>query len=207
MLITALPTGANLESLRNAFERLGYVLNISNQPEDLLASDLVILPGVGHAAPAMAEIRKRGLDKVIRNLSQPVLGICLGMQLFFERHEEGGCEGLGIIPGAVTKMNAKRLPHMGWNSLIYASTNVDSKGCDDDRYYFVHSYAAPDGPWVRAYAEHEQRIPAVVRHRNFTGVQFHPEKSGAVGQRFLEDYLQEINYDGAKALDSFDRPL
>ena len=180
----------NLGSVAIAFERLGLDLKITADPAEIAGAERVILPGVGAAGFAMRRIDELGLREPIKALRQPVLGICLGMQLLFDRSEEDRAECLGIIPGAVRRLEpepGRPVPHMGWSKLQLSG---DALGLEDGDYvYFAHSFAADPGPHVRASAEHGRAIPALVSARNFTGVQFHPERSGLAGARLLETFV------------------
>jgi glutamine amidotransferase len=181
---------ANLGSVAIAFERLGLDLKITADPAEIAGAERVVLPGVGAAGFAMRRIDELGLREPLKALQQPVLGICLGMQLLFERSDEDGAECLGIIPGEVRRLEAGPelpVPHMGWSKLRVSG---DALGLEDGDYvYFAHSFAADPGPHVRASAEHGREIPAVVKARNFTGVQFHPERSGSAGTRLLQNFV------------------
>lgn len=180
----------NLGSIETALRRLGAEVDRSSDPDRLAAAERLFLPGVGAAAYAMERIEALDLASVLRAFERPALGICLGMHLLFERSEEGDVGGLGLIPGAVRKLvpgAGLTVPHMGWSKLEVTTDNIGlSTG---DYVYFAHSFAADDGPSTLARAEHGRAIPAVVRRGNWTGAQFHPERSGAVGARFLEAWL------------------
>ena len=190
--------GANLASVSNALERQGQPWSLTRDPEIIRGAERVVLPGVGAARDSMERLRTANLIDVIRQLTQPVLGICLGMQLLFEGSEEGSTECLGILPGTVRQMTPApglRVPHMGWNAVTTrppSSASAASQlfgGLDNPSYfYFVHAYAAPMGDWVCAVAEHGQPIPAAVRRDNFHGCQFHPERSADAGARLLQNF-------------------
>lgn len=184
--------GANLGSVVHALNRLGAESLLTRDAEAIRATGRVILPGVGAAAWAMASLREAGLVEVIRDLTQPVLGICLGMQLLFEHSEEGDSPCLGILPGRVRTLEISaglRLPHMGWNRLTWKSDDPLRRGLDEaDRFYHVHSYAA-SAEGAIAVCEHGRPFAAVVRRNNFAACQFHPEKSARPGARFLENFL------------------
>ena len=185
--------GANLGSVVHALNRLGANSVLTRDPDEIRSAERVILPGVGAAAWAMNALREAGLVEVIRGLTQPVLGICLGLQLMFERSEEGDAECLGLIPGTVGKLEVRtdqRLPHMGWNQLNWTVPDDPlAQGLDGDEwFYFVHSFAAPVADAV-AISEHGQNFAAVVRRGNFAACQFHPEKSAAAGARILANFL------------------
>lgn len=190
--------GANIASLRYALERLGASSHLTADPDELLAARRVILPGVGAAADAMARLRALRLEEVIPRLSQPVLGICLGMQLLFAASEEGDdgedTECLGLIADRVARFPHRPdfpVPHMGWNQVRLASPSPLFDGIrDGDHFYFVHSYAAPTGPWTLAACDYGGEFSAAVRHGNFHGVQFHPERSARPGARVLANFLE-----------------
>jgi glutamine amidotransferase len=181
----------NIGSVGIAFERFGLSPRVTGNAEEIASADKVILPGVGAAGYAMEQIRARRLVDVLRRLTQPVLGICLGMQLLFERSEEEDTPCLGIVPGQVRRIEAapaRPVPHMGWSALQVADETI---GLNNGEYvYFAHSFACDDGPWSVASADYGRRVPAVVRSGNFLGAQFHPERSGEAGARFLERFLE-----------------
>ena len=180
----------NIGSVGIAFERFGLSPTISGDADAIASADKVILPGVGAAGYAMEQIRARGLVDVLKRLTQPVLGICLGMQLLFARSEEEDTECLGIIPGEVHRIAAAPgmpVPHMGWSALDVADAGIGLQS--GDYVYFAHSFACDDGPWTIASADYGRRIPAAVRSGNFLGAQFHPERSGEAGGRFLQEFL------------------
>jgi glutamine amidotransferase len=186
--------GANIGSVRYALERLGVAADMTADAEAILGADRVILPGVGAAAPAMARLNELNLVPLLRGLRQPLLGICLGMQLLFEGSEEGDVDCLGLVPGRVRRMPASpgvRVPHMGWNRLRPTRDDVLLAGvADGAQAYFVHSYAAPVTDDCLASCDHGQPFAAMVRRGNVAGAQFHPERSGAVGARLLQNFLQ-----------------
>lgn len=187
-------SGANLASLAFALERLDVSAPVTQSPERIVAAERVILPGVGAAAVAMARLRAVGLDQVIPTLKQPVLGICLGMQLLFESSAEGPAECLGIIPGTVERLPERAelpVPHMGWNELEELEPTPLFRGVEPGAYaYFVHSYAVPVGPATLATANYGAPFSAAVGHGNFFGTQFHPERSSTVGARILANFLE-----------------
>jgi imidazole glycerol-phosphate synthase subunit HisH len=172
----------NVRSVLAAFARLGADACVADTADVVAGADLAVLPGVGSAATAMAVLRERGLDEALRARvarGGPTLGICLGLQLALERSDEdGGVEGLGLLPGRATRLRAGRVPRIGW-------AQVDPGG---EAYYFAHSYAA-DTPTASATSE---GIVAEARFGSFVGVQFHPEKSGAAGARFLKRCLSPV---------------
>jgi glutamine amidotransferase len=185
--------GANLASLGFALERLGARSQVSADPATIRAAPRVLLPGVGSAGDAMQRLRAAGLERVLPDLRQPLLGICLGMQLLYERSEEGDARGLGILPGVARRFPAhpeRPVPHMGWNQLRARRPSPLLAGIrDGDHAYFVHSYALPVGPETVATADYGADFTAVVSHGNFHGTQFHPERSAQTGARILANFL------------------
>jgi len=185
--------GANLASLQIALERLGCVPILSGDASTIRAATHLILPGVGAAADAMTRLRAHALDKLIPTLQQPLLGICLGMQLLYDASEEGSTACLGAIPGAARRfINApeRPVPHMGWNQLRRTGSCALLSEIEDGEYaYFVHSYAVPAGPATVAVSDYGEEFSAIVAHENFYGVQFHPERSGYTGATVLRNFL------------------
>ena len=185
--------GANLGSVRDALERLGAQVDVARDGDDLRAATRVILPGVGAAEPGMRLLRDRGFVDVLKNSSVPLLGVCLGMQLLFDSSGEGDIECLGLIPGRVFKLQEApgiRVPHMGWNTLQLMQGNVLMSGIGDaSTVYFVHGYAAPVTADCLAGCEYGQSFAAVVQRGHACGAQFHPERSGPAGARFLSNFL------------------
>jgi imidazole glycerol-phosphate synthase subunit HisH len=186
--------GANLASLQFALERLGARSQVTTDAAVIGAAPRLLLPGVGSATDAMARLRAAGLDRVIPALRQPLLGICLGMQLLFERSEEGDTACLGILEGNVRLLHPTpgcSVPHMGWNTLELQREDALLEGIvPQDYFYFVHSYAAGPSAATLATAQHGVAIAAVVGRGNVRGVQFHPERSGATGARLLQNFLR-----------------
>jgi imidazole glycerol-phosphate synthase subunit HisH len=186
--------GANLASVQYAFERLGARARVSDHAHTISDASHVVLPGVGSANSAMQRLTSRGLPSVILALTRPVLGICLGMQLLFSRSEEGDTACLGLLPDTVRRLKStpsRPVPHMGWNQLESPREDSLLEGiCDRDYMYFVHSYAAPVGDTTLASATYGGTMSAVVRHQNFYGTQFHPERSGGSGARLLGNFLR-----------------
>jgi glutamine amidotransferase len=186
--------GANLASLQFAFERLGAKTRVTADPAEITSASRVILPGVGSAADAMSRLRKNGVADLLRSLTQPVLGICLGMQLLFERSEEGDTDCLGILPNSVKRLQpaqGRPVPHMGWNQLSPVREDPILEGISADEYvYFVHSFAVPVSEVTVASADYGIALSAIVRRGNFWGTQFHPERSAATGARVLANFLR-----------------
>lgn len=186
--------GANLASLQFAFARLGALTRVTADGSTIASADRVVLPGVGAADQAMQRLRDAGLTTVIRTLTQPVLGICLGMQLLYQASEEGDTKCLGLLPGSVRRIEAapgRPVPHMGWNELRLSSDDALLEGITSRHYaYFVHTYAAPVNGETLAETDYGERLSAVVRKGNFCGAQFHPERSGRTGARLLENFLR-----------------
>jgi glutamine amidotransferase len=190
--------GSNISSVMYALRRLGAEPVFTRDPLVIRRADRVILPGVGAAAAAMAQLRESGLVSCIRELRQPVLGICLGMQLLFERSTEDGGDGagvecLGLVPGKLEKLQPSpglRVPHMGWNVAAPLKRHTLFDGLPPEPwFYFVHSYRAPVTDDTLAASTHGETFTAVVGKGNFMGAQFHPERSAAHGARLLENFL------------------
>ena len=183
----------NIRSVENALERLGAQYELTDDPSRIIAADRVILPGVGNDAEALASLRAKGLDSVIKGLRRPVLGICVGMQIMCRDSEEGPCEGLGIFDAHVRRFAPDpeaKVPHMGWNAI----GNLDGKlfrGVSGGEFaYFVHSYRAGLCPDTIATCRHGSDLfSAALKYENFYGTQFHPEKSGELGERILSNFL------------------
>ena len=196
MSLVIVDTGvANLSSVKFAFDRLGVSALISDKADIISSAERIILPGVGAAPYAMKAINAKGLTSVLQSLTQPVLGICLGMQLIFETLEEGGTEtqGLALVPGSVKALDTKGhpSPHMGWNTLTIKSDDPLLEGINDNDYaYFVHSFAAPVSDITLASSEYGEAFSSIVRHKNVYGCQFHPERSSHVGAKILENFLK-----------------
>jgi imidazole glycerol-phosphate synthase subunit HisH len=186
--------GANIASLRAALSRLGATSVVTSDAAVIQRASRVLLPGVGSAHDAMARLRGTGLDKLIPTLKQPLLGICLGMQILFDTSEEGPANGLAVIPGNVAKLQfapGRPVPHMGWNQLEQTKADPLLDGVSSlDYVYFVHSYAVPTCEWTVASTDYGTHFTAVARRDNFCGTQFHPERSGVVGARILANFLK-----------------
>lgn len=186
--------GTNIGSVRYALQRLGVDAALTADAASIRAADKVILPGVGAAGPGMARLRELGLVELMRSLTQPVLGVCLGMQLLCEHSEEADVACLGVVPTTVRRFRERpglRVPHMGWNRLRQRRQHpllADSN--DDDWAYFVHSYAVPISDYTLATADYDGEFSAVIANGNFHGMQFHPERSASVGARLLKNFLE-----------------
>ncbi|KQB42411.1 imidazole glycerol phosphate synthase subunit HisH [Flavobacterium aquidurense] len=192
MKIVIINYGAgNIQSIMFAIERLGFKAVLSNNPEEILAADKVIFPGVGEASSAMLKLRESGLDSLIPTLKQPVLGICLGMQLMCNSSEEGNTKGLGIFDVDVIKFTSKvKVPQMGWNQIYNLKSDL-FKGIPENEFmYLVHSFYAPNCAEAIAITDYELEYASALQKNNFYGTQFHPEKSGAVGEKILENFLK-----------------
>jgi glutamine amidotransferase len=185
---------ANIASVKFAFERLGANVNVSSDLQEISKADRVILPGVGTFDFAMSGLIKNQLINAIKSLNQPVLGICLGMQLYFEGSAEGVAQGLGLAKGMANKFLSEPnlpVPHMGWNQLENLSDDPLLKGLDEGSYvYFVHSYFIPLGETTLAETTYGTTFSASVRKENFWGCQFHPERSSDVGATILNNFLK-----------------
>lgn len=189
----------NVRSVLFAMERLGVDAALTDDHEAIRSAGKVIFPGVGEASTTMAYLREKGLDALIPSLTQPVLGICLGMQLLCTHSEENDTDCLGIIPQQVKRFRPEReekVPHMGWNSLRDTKTSLfaerPGKNLDGEFVYFVHSYYVEPGPHTIATCDYVGPFSAAVQKDNFYATQFHPEKSGAVGERILRNFLNDI---------------
>jgi glutamine amidotransferase len=186
--------GANIASLQAALNRLGAQSVVSTDQALIRAAPRVLLPGVGSAHDAMSRLRISGLDQLIPQLQQPLLGICLGMQLLFERSEEGPANCLGVIAGSIGKLRSepgRPVPHMGWNQMTQVRPDPLLDGVSSlDHVYFVHSFAAATSAATVAITDYGVAITAVARRDNFCGTQFHPERSGVVGARILANFLK-----------------
>ncbi|HMQ61547.1 MAG TPA: imidazole glycerol phosphate synthase subunit HisH [Flavilitoribacter sp.] len=182
----------NIRSVLFALDRLGVKADLTGDPDRIRRADKVIFPGVGEANTTMRFLREKGLDEVIRSLRQPVLGICLGMQLLCDHSEENDTECLGIIPQHVRlfrPQSGEKVPHMGWNTLELSPDSWLGSDLQDQFVYFVHSYYVEPGPYTAASTHYVQPFSSVVRKDNFYATQFHPEKSGKVGEAILRTFL------------------
>ncbi|AXR07112.1 imidazole glycerol phosphate synthase subunit HisH [Salinimonas sediminis] len=186
---------ANISSVRFALERLGVTVEVSDQDSVIKAADKVFLPGVGTASAAMQSIHTKKLGATLQSLTQPVLGVCLGMQMMVQSSAEskmGDIDCLGLMPGQVKRLqaNGQRLPHMGWNTVTSTGNNPLFAGIADHTYfYFVHSFAVPVYEHTLASCEYGQPFSAAIGHNNFYGVQFHPERSGDAGAQLLTNFV------------------
>jgi glutamine amidotransferase len=185
--------GSNIGSLRYALQRFGVDAELSADSRRIRAATHVILPGVGAAAPGMQRLRDAGLTETIRDLTQPVLGVCLGMQLLFESSQESDTPCLGLIPGVVRRFpqaDNLRIPHMGWNTLhAVRDSALFVEVAPASQVYFVHSYAALIGAHTLASTSYGEPFSAAVQRDNFYGMQFHPERSGPAGAQMLKNFL------------------
>ncbi len=192
MKIAIINYGAgNIQSIQFALQRLGYEGVLTNNPIEILTADKVIFPGVGEASSAMKKLRESGLDQLIPTLKQPVLGICLGMQLLCKHSEEGNTKGLGIFNVDVIKFsNNVKVPQMGWNTITNLKSELFSEISDDEYMYLVHSFYAPKCQETIAFTNYEVEYSSALQKNNFYGVQFHPEKSGKIGEQILNNFLK-----------------
>ena len=181
----------NIKSIQFAFKRLGYDAVLSNCPDTILNADKVIFPGVGEASNAMTKLKETGLDKLIPNLKQPVLGICLGMQLLCNHSDEGDTIGLGVFDVNIKRFsNVVKVPQMGWNTICNLKSEL-FKGINDNEYmYLVHSYYAEQCKEAIATTNYETNYASALQHKNFYGVQFHPEKSSVAGAQILKNFIE-----------------
>ena len=181
----------NTFSVGSALSRLDLEPVITNDPDEIASADKVIFPGVGEASSAMSYLREAGLDRVIQNLRSDVLAICLGMQLICTYSEENDSDCLGILPHEVRRFpeSVGKVPHVGWNTITDLKSPLFEGVSEGSRVYFVHSYYVDAGRDATASTEYGRSFSSALQHENFYGVQFHPEKSGPVGNRVLENFL------------------
>lgn len=182
----------NVQSVLYALQRLGVEAILTNEPEAIMKADKVIFPGVGEANTTMQYLKAHKLDDLIRSLQQPVLGICLGMQLLCQHSAENDTDCLGIIPQEVVRFqpqNGEKVPHMGWNSIHQLSDSLFPQELEGSYAYFVHSYYVEAGAYTIATTDYVQPFSAALQKDNFYATQFHPEKSGKVGERILESFI------------------
>lgn len=195
MIVIVDSGGANLVSISSAITRLGQDVRVSTSPQEIEEASHVILPGVGSSSVVMERLKRLRLIDTLKALSQPVLGICVGMHILFEFSEEGSSFGLGILRGKVQKLPefaSLSLPHMGWNTLKITDNDPLLRGISEAAYvYFVHNYAASVGDYTKAETAYGLPFSAVVRQDNWWGVQFHPERSGTIGQQLLNNFLEQ----------------
>jgi imidazole glycerol-phosphate synthase subunit HisH len=185
--------GANIASVLHALRRLGADPRFTADPAEIRAAERVILPGVGAAGRAMEVLRSHGLVEVIRGLRQPVLGICLGMQLLFDSSEEDDARLIGLIPARLSRLPESedlRVPHMGWNAIRNLRPDPLTESLDGKWFYFVHSFAAPVGDWTLSSSVHGESFSAVVQRGTFRGAQFHPERSAGAGAALLRQFME-----------------
>ncbi len=192
MKIVIINYGAgNIQSIMFAIERLGFKAVLSNNPDEIKAADKVIFPGVGEASSAMKMLEESGLDSLIPTLKQPVLGICLGMQLMCHSSEEGNTKGLGIFDVHVVKFSSKvKVPQMGWNQIYNLKSDLFKGIAENEYMYLVHSFYAPICAETIATTNYELEYSSALENDNFYGTQFHPEKSGDVGEQILKNFLK-----------------
>lgn len=184
--------GSNLGSVQAAFARMGVDAPVTSDPVKISNATHVILPGVGAAKVSMDRLHENGLIDVIPTIQQPLLGICVGMQLLFDSSDEGDTQCLGLLPGRVKKLQRQpgiRIPHMGWNKLKVNTTRSLCDGLHAADVYFVHSYAADVSGYTLAQTNHGNTFSAIVQKGNVMGAQFHPERSGTAGARLLKNFL------------------
>ena len=180
----------NVQSIQFALNRLGFEGNLTKDPQQIITADSVLFPGVGQAESAMTKLRQSGLDKIIPQLKQPVLGICLGMQLMCNYSEEGNTEGLGIFDIDVKRFsNDVKVPQVGWNNIQNLKSELFLSIQENEFMYLVHSYFAPICAETIAITDYGQKYASALQKHNFFGVQFHPEKSGKAGEKVLQNFL------------------
>lgn len=182
----------NVESVKNALNRLNIEPTITDDIESLQTADKIIFPGVGEASTAMKYLRERKLDEIIKLLKQPVLGICLGMQLLCGFSEENETNCLGILPNKVRRFASDNLkiPHIGWNNINNLKGKLFLRLDENQYFYFVHSFYVEESKETTATCDYGVKFSAAIEHKNFYATQFHPEKSGTVGATILENFLK-----------------
>lgn len=182
--------GGNVNSVQNALNKLGAESMVTDNPELIKNAEKVIFPGVGEASSTMKNLKEKGLDILIPSLKQPVLGICLGMQLMCKENEEGNTVGMGIFDVKVKKFPAKEIvPHMGWNTIFNLKSCLFSELNTQDDVYFVHSYYCEISEHTSSVCSYILPFSASLQKNNFYAMQFHPEKSGAIGSQLLQNFL------------------
>ena len=192
MKIIIIDYGAgNIKSIQFAFKRLGFEALLTNNPEEIKAADKVIFPGVGEASSAMKKLKATGLDQLIPQLTQPVLGICLGMQLMCKHSEEGDTKGLGIFDVEVKRFsNQVKVPQIGWNQISNLQTELFQGIKEQEFMYLVHSFYAEKCKEMIAETNYDVAYASALKKNNFFGVQFHPEKSSQAGEKILENFTK-----------------
>lgn len=187
----------NIRSVTNALQRLGYEAEITDDADKIRAANKVIFPGVGEASTTMQYLNSTGLADVIRSLKQPVLGICLGMQLMCQHSEEGDVDCLGIFPVPVKRFalpqpnpSNLKIPQMGWNNITNVQQPLFDARQENQFVYFVHSYYVPLCPYTASTTEHTLQYSSALHKDNFYATQFHPEKSGSIGEQILDNFLK-----------------
>ena len=181
----------NIQSIQFALQRLGYTGILSNNINEILSADKVIFPGVGEASSAMYKLRESGLDTIIPKLTQHVLGICLGMQLMCNKTEEGNTKGLGIFDVNCIKFStAVKVPQMGWNNIKNLNSQIFDGIPENEYMYLVHSFYAPTCAQTIATTNYDSQYSSALQKNNFYGTQFHPEKSGTMGEQILKNFLK-----------------
>ncbi|MHA8090203.1 imidazole glycerol phosphate synthase subunit HisH [Aquirufa antheringensis] len=182
----------NVASVMYALDRIGQKYQLTDDQEEIKKADKVIFPGVGEASTAMAYLKEKGLDEVIKGLKQPVLATCIGMQLLCKHSEEGNVDCIGVFDVEVKKFISKdlKIPHVGWNSIVQKGENPLMKGLKEEEFvYFVHSFYAPVNQYTTAVCEYEQPFSAMLQKDNFYAAQFHAEISGKAGEQILKNFL------------------
>ena len=180
----------NIKSVKFALDRIGIDAILTNDAEEIKKADKVIFPGVGEASSAMLEVKKHGLDQLIPSLKQPVLGICLGMQLMCEYSEEGNTNCMGIFPIKVKRFCTElKIPQVGWNNIFNLKTSLFKNVKENSYSYFVHSFYIPKSKYAIAETEYDTVFTSAIQKNNFYATQFHPEKSGDIGEQILQNFI------------------
>ena len=184
----------NIKSIQHSLDRIGVNHTYTKDKEEIISAEKVIFPGVGDASYAMKQLKKQNLDKLIPNLKQPFLGICLGMQLMCNYSEEGDTSCLGIINTSVKKFNSNnnKIPQIGWNNIKNLKTNLFKGITENEFMYFVHTYFVPKSTYTISESSYGLNYSSAINKDNFYGTQFHPEKSGLIGEKIIKNFISEI---------------
>ena len=184
----------NIKSIQHSLDRIGVNHTYTKDKEEIISAEKVVFPGVGDASYAMKQLKKQNLDKLIPNLKQPFLGICLGMQLMCNYSEEGDTSCLGIINTSVKKFNSNnnKIPQIGWNNIKNLKTNLFKGITENEFMYFVHTYFVPKSTYTISESSYGLNYSSAINKDNFYGTQFHPEKSGLIGEKIIKNFISEL---------------
>ena len=184
----------NIKSIQHSLDRIGVNHKYTKDKEEIISAEKVVFPGVGDASYAMKQLKNQNLDKLIPNLKQPFLGICLGMQLMCNYSEEGDTSCLGIINTRVKKFNSNnnKIPQIGWNNIKNLKTNLFKGITENEFMYFVHTYFVPKSTYTISESSYGLNYSSAINKDNFYGTQFHPEKSGLIGEKIIKNFISEL---------------